>query len=176
MVLFVDPCYTSSNIPFVLAQSSYWLVNLVETTDKIWMWINGYFRWWTITCLATAIRRALFQLSKACVQYQTSDMQIYLKPGMSFAGQKLYSKQNSLCKANLSMGFFFNKAYIKCFASSDKFSGILNSARITLFKVFRTPWVSKGGFPTSMVYSIQPTLHTSASRPWAPLMAISGEM
>lgn len=83
------------------------------------------------------------------------------------------SKGYSLSRGNLSLGFFFRRQPMRCLTSSDRWSGSSKSALITLFRVLFTPSVSKGGRPTTSVYSMQPTDHTSASRPCALLVAIS---
>lgn len=74
---------------------------------------------------------------------------------------------------SLSLGFFFSRDWIRFLASSDRWLGRSNSAWMTLLRVLLTASVSKGGFPTKKVYSMQPRDHTSASRPWADRMAIS---
>ena len=62
---------------------------------------------------------------------------------------------------------------MRSLASGLRESGRSNSAEMTLFKVFFTPWVSNGGCPTNNVYNMQPTDHTSASKPWALRLATS---
>lgn len=98
-----------------------------------------------------------YMVSLKCINSVIIDLRLDVLPGSD----------------SLSLGFFFSRDLIKFLASSDRWLGRSKSAWMTLLRVLLTASVSKGGFPTKKVYSMQPRDHTSASRPWADRMAIS---
>ena len=71
------------------------------------------------------------------------------------------------------LGFFLSRHWIRSLASGERSEGRWNSACMTRFRVLRTALVSKGGWPTSMVYSMQPSDHTSVSSPCGDRIATS---
>lgn len=83
---------------------------------------------------------------------------------------------NMLSSFILCFGSFCNSALMRSMASEERYEGNVYFAMITFVKVLLTACVSKGGVPTNKVYSKQPRPQTSASNPWDPLEATSGDI